>query len=100
MEFINKKEKEEWLAKYPDGKANCKKVSSHVIELLYGFNRGGKITILNHPFDVTEKGKIVVDKTRYEVMDEIYFMNYENAKYEYKNIKNLETIFDLVRRNN
>ena len=82
-----------------DAKYKTKNISTWIIELIYGTERGGRIFIW-------QKGKSDLhhiwtpsDNDKYLLADEVGFMEYENAIAEYNKLKSVKDIVDLMWRN-
>jgi hypothetical protein len=83
---------------YPDAVYKRKKVSTWIVELIGGTNRGAEIRVWNK----IDKNSIdgIFDKDgNYELSVHGHYMDYTNALGDYRDIQNVDDIMNFMQRN-
>jgi len=96
--FMLQKEVDEWR-KYPDAVLKSKKVGSFHVELLGGTERGAHINIWEHERSTLHHVFTPSDDDKWMKVGEVNFMHYGNAVEEYRQLKSVRDVLDLMQRN-
>jgi len=86
-------------AKHPDFKYRKKQISTWIVELLYGTDRGGTILIWEEGTSELEHIWINNDDKTHKLFDEVNFMYWQNAVNAYKEIHTVGDIINLAWEN-
>ncbi|MBU0925358.1 hypothetical protein KKG81_10760 [bacterium] len=87
---------EKW--NYTDARYKKKKISTYILEAVYGIERGGEIRIWKK-IDSNWMGEEYEPRSGgYYLLERIHFMDYKNLLGEYDNIKNVKGIWDITKR--
>lgn len=95
--YMSDKEYHNW--QYDDAKHTKKKISSWIIELIYGTNRGGVILIWQKGASTLHHIWTPSINNDYMLFQEVHFMDWRNAKEEFSQLKTVEDIMNLIERN-
>ena len=100
------KEKIGMKPNWDDAVYRKKFISTHLAELIGGTKRGAKINLWEKAKrdDIESEERLpyiytVTTDLKWNKIDEVHFMDFENGKHEYDNLKTVKDIYDLIWRN-
>lgn len=83
---------------YPDAVYKSKKISTWIIELIGGTNRGAEIRCWNKMDKYSTKG-IFDEDGNYELSIHSHYMSYHNALSDYRDLKTVSDLMEFMERN-